>query len=466
MKITLGVFLFLWITIMSGQNSEISPILFIYDASGSMWGQIDGKTKMNLASSVLTNTVNGLDANQKVGLVAYGHRNKSDCEDVEFLVDLDNLDKSIISNRLAEIKPLGKTPLAFSATLVIDKLKTNNKKATIILITDGIESCEGNLCRVIQDAKEAGIDFKLHIIGFGLKKDETESLECAAKAGNGKYFDASDSDGLTSVLQEATNYTVDDPSPNFQLLATKNGEPLDAYARIYKDGDANPMASLRTYRDTGEAYLPDGQFRIQVEALENTDLQPIIKNFQVKNGKSDIQHISFDAGSIKVTTTSNGEGWDAMVKVLDPVTNKVIGQTRTYGGMKEIQVPPGLYNITFEALRIKGESAKAHQNDIIVSGGQSNVIQHDFPSGLGYVGVKSGQELVDASVTFKSIPTQSSVATGRTYTSSSSNPKEFILSPGVYEVTVQALGKHKGFKQSFEMVILQGKSTEKTIQIK
>ena len=125
------------------------------------------------------------------------------------------------------------------------------------------------------------------------------------------------------------------------------------------------MASLRTYRDTGEVYLPDGQFRIQVEALENTDLHPIIKSFQVKNGKSEIQFISFDAGSIKVTTTSNGEGWDAMVKVLDPLNNKIIGQTRTYGGMKEIQVPPGLYNLTFEALRIKGESAKAIQNDII-----------------------------------------------------------------------------------------------------
>ncbi|HRI85642.1 MAG TPA: hypothetical protein PK536_09385 [Ignavibacteria bacterium] len=61
-----------------------SPIIFIYDASGSMWDQISGKSKMEIASEVLKNSVNGLPENQRIGLVAYGHRTKGDCEDVEF----------------------------------------------------------------------------------------------------------------------------------------------------------------------------------------------------------------------------------------------------------------------------------------------------------------------------------------------------------------------------------------------
>ncbi len=85
-------------------NETPSPIIFIYDASGSMWGQIQGKTKMEIASEVLTSSVNVLPENQKLGLVAYGHRNKSDCKDVEFLVDFANGTKSGFNAALQSIK--------------------------------------------------------------------------------------------------------------------------------------------------------------------------------------------------------------------------------------------------------------------------------------------------------------------------------------------------------------------------
>lgn len=73
--------------IFSQEIQAPSPIIFIYDASGSMWGQMEGMTKMSIASDVLSTIVDLLPANQPVGLVAYGHREKGNCEDVEFLVD-------------------------------------------------------------------------------------------------------------------------------------------------------------------------------------------------------------------------------------------------------------------------------------------------------------------------------------------------------------------------------------------
>ncbi len=48
------------------QPVDSSPIVFIYDASGSMWGQIQGKTKMQIATDVLSNSVNNLPENQKI----------------------------------------------------------------------------------------------------------------------------------------------------------------------------------------------------------------------------------------------------------------------------------------------------------------------------------------------------------------------------------------------------------------
>jgi Ca-activated chloride channel family protein len=355
--------------------------------------------------------------------------------------------------------------LAHSASLVIDRLKINKSKATIILITDGIESCSGDLCKVIKEAKDEGIEFKLHIVGFGLKEGETAALQCAAMAGGGKYFDAIDSEDLTAVLESATNATIDDPKSNFKLFASKNKQPIDAYAQIFEKGSDNSIKSMRTYRDTGDVFLSDGNYTMWIRALENTDLEPITVAFMVKDGKSEVQIVSFDAGILKVTTTNNGLGWDAMVKVKDPISNKVIAQTRTYGRTKEMQVPPGAYNLTFEALTIKGDSAKGQQNNLRVVGGESNVINFDFPSGKAMIGVKSGNELVDAAVNFKSMISNAHVAGSRTYTSAASNPKEFILSPGKYLVTIQTLGAQKGHKQQFEIEVQAGKTVEKMIMI-
>lgn len=83
-----------------------SPIIFIYDASGSMWGQMQGKTKMEIVADVLTISVNNLPENQKIGFVAYGHRKKGDCKDVEFLVDVESGTKSKVSQSIKGIKPL------------------------------------------------------------------------------------------------------------------------------------------------------------------------------------------------------------------------------------------------------------------------------------------------------------------------------------------------------------------------
>jgi Ca-activated chloride channel family protein len=163
--------------VVKAQEKTSSPIIFIYDASGSMWGQLQDTTKMEIAAEVLSGSINTLVENQQVGLLAYGHREKGNCRDVEFLVKMENTDKDLVNSSLADIKPLGKTPLAYSATQVINRLREADKKATIILITGGIESCDGNICDVVTAARAEGIDFRLHIVGFGLQGEETAQLK-------------------------------------------------------------------------------------------------------------------------------------------------------------------------------------------------------------------------------------------------------------------------------------------------
>jgi Ca-activated chloride channel homolog len=449
---------------LAQNNQSLSPIIFIYDASGSMWGQIDGKTKMEIASTVLSNSVNQLPENQKIGLVAYGHRKKSDCKDVEFIIDLENVDKSLVIESLQNIKPLGKTPLAWSATQVINKLRETKIKATIILVTDGIESCGGNICDVIKTAREEGIDFKLHIIGFGLKSGETEQLECAAKAGGGRYYDADDAEGLGEVLNEVTNVTVDDPPGNFSVYTIKNGKAIDAHVEAFKAGTTESFGVVRTYKDTAFIYLPGGNYDLKVTPLEGSKVQAITI-YNLQSIKDSIVHrkVSFDGGKINVRTLNNGDGWDAVVQIYLSATGAKMSTGRTYGKFKETELNPGIYDVEVKILRIKGLDVYHLFKNIEVKANETINLEHNFKTGILLIGVNSSSGLVDATVKIYDIDANKNVATNRTYKTASSNPKEFIITPGNYNVIIKALGEYKGKQKTITIEVEENKTIQKTI---
>ena len=449
----------------SQDNQILSPIIFIYDASGSMWGQIDGKSKMEIASNVLWDAVNKLADSQKIGLVVYGHRNEGDCRDVEFLIDVAAGNKVQFNQSLKKIKPLGKTPLAYSATLVIDKLRQSKVKSTIILITDGIESCDGNICEVIKSAKEEGIDFRLHIVGFGLKAGETEQLICAAEAGDGKYFDAADAGNLTAALSEATNETVDVLSDNFSVFVVKNGIAIDAMVQSFKAGTTTESDRVRTYQDTGFMHLPAGKYDLKVTPLENSKVKPIlISNIESFDDKTTHKTVSFDGAKIQITALNNGEGWDASVKIINKTDGKVAAQGRTYGKPKILEINPGAYNIEIQALVVEGIDTKKTIDNVEVDAGETKELEQNFNTGIAMIGAVNSSGLVDATVNFIETTSNKNVAAARTYTSESSNPRKFMLNPGSYRVEINALGKYGGKKETVNIEVKQNETIEKIIQ--
>lgn len=438
-----------------------SPIIFIYDASGSMWGQMQGKTKMEIARDVLITTVNGLPENQKIGFVAYGHRKEGDCKDVEFLVDVESGNKSQIEQSIKGIKPLGKTPLAYSALLVIDKLRQTKLKATIILITDGIESCGGNICDVIKKAKTEDLDFKLHIIGFGIKDADTEQLKCASEAGDGNYYDASDAGSLGDVLKEATSATVDNPIGNFSIYTTKNGIAIDALVKAYDILSKRKSISARTYKDTAYIYLPPSKYNFEVTPLGGTDVNMItVANIESFEDKIVHKTISFDGGKLGITTTNNGNDWDCIVKLVNTI-GKVVASTRTYRTPTEVEVNPGTYKVTIQALAtMEGLDTYTEFENIKIESGGITPISYDFKTGNFQIYTKADSKNIDTVVSLKEVNSGQSVAGSRTYLRGA----KFLLNPGLYEVKVQALGDHKGKDpQKFTMKIRQGEVTTKEI---
>ncbi|TPI28612.1 VWA domain-containing protein [Mesorhizobium sp. B3-1-9] len=194
---------------MTSFGFAANKVIIILDASGSMWAQIDGKPKLEIARESLRTVLQSVPADDEIGFMAYGHRTKGSCDDIELIVPPQAGSASAISSAADSMKFLGKTPLTAAVKQAAEALKYTEDKATVVLITDGLETCGGDPCALGKELKESGVDFTADVVGFGLTADEGKQIACLAENTGGKYIQASDE----KALQEALVETVAAPAP-------------------------------------------------------------------------------------------------------------------------------------------------------------------------------------------------------------------------------------------------------------
>ncbi|MCP5085389.1 MAG: VWA domain-containing protein, partial [Rhodobacteraceae bacterium] len=179
--------------------------ILVLDASGSMWGQIDGLTKIEIAQKVVGGLLDDLPADQELGLTAYGHNRKGDCSDIETLVQPGMGTRDAIRSAVNAIKPKGKTPLSEAVIKAAEALKYTEDKATVILVSDGRETCDFDPCEVGRRLEEAGVDFTAHVVGFDVANPaDRAQLQCLAENTGGEFLTASNASELTEALQKVS----------------------------------------------------------------------------------------------------------------------------------------------------------------------------------------------------------------------------------------------------------------------
>ena len=203
-------------------------IVFILDASGSMWGQVEGKAKIAIAKEVLTGLVKELPDDSTVGLVAYGHRRKGDCDDVEELIPLGRLDKEKMIAKIQALSPKGKTPISRSVRLTAERIKHLEDETTIILVSDGKETCDPDPCGLVKELKDTCIKFVMHVIGFDVTEEEREQLECMAKAGGGQYYTAGNAGEFLAAAREV----VEKSTPPYGIFKVSAEKTANRFLRL------------------------------------------------------------------------------------------------------------------------------------------------------------------------------------------------------------------------------------------
>src|SRR4051794_35760607 len=128
-------------------------VALILDASGSMNARLpEGIARIEAAKSAVAELVGKLPDDTRLALWAYGHQSptpKHDCHDTERMVGFDAVrgNKDAVLARTRAIKAQGYTPITYVIKLAADDLgKEDGKPRTLILVSDGKETCEGDPC--------------------------------------------------------------------------------------------------------------------------------------------------------------------------------------------------------------------------------------------------------------------------------------------------------------------------------
>lgn len=191
----------LFLVAFPAQLAAADKAMIVLDASGSMWAEIGGKAKIDIARKTLADVLATLPADLDLGFIAYGHRDKGSCDDIEEIVPVGPGTRDEIAAAARKLNPKGKTPISASVRRAAQALKFTEDKATVILVTDGLETCNADPCAAARELEKQGIDFTTHVVGFGLSKEEGKQIACVAEATGGKYIEAKDAASLAEAFK-------------------------------------------------------------------------------------------------------------------------------------------------------------------------------------------------------------------------------------------------------------------------
>jgi len=310
----------------SGPAFAQTDAILILDASGSMWGTVDGQTKISAARRAVDSILAKWKPEDRLGLMAYGHRVKGECKDIELIVPTGGFDAGRIRNAVAGLNPKGKTPIADSLRAAARALQSSERKATVILVSDGIETCAPDPCAVAAELRKAGVSFTAHAIGFDVTDPVAkEQLQCIARVTNGVYLDARNASGLEQALGRAVDATqgakVKTEAPAKPAPDPFKGKNIGGVARLAEGLD--PISDHRVgwlmhraaasrkgeYVDRFDgspfagAIVP-GDYVVAVEYGQLTREFPV----EVERGKQTVLDLVLDAGYVTSDGSVAGAG--------------------------------------------------------------------------------------------------------------------------------------------------------------
>jgi Ca-activated chloride channel family protein len=250
---------------MLGSSAMAQDVsVLVLDASGSMWNRMEGDaSRIEVARKVMADYLAARDAATPLAVLAYGHRRRGDCGDIEVVAPMALQDPELLSDRISALNPLGMTPLTESLRRARDQIPATAESADVVLITDGLENCGSDPCALAAQLAAEGIPIRAHVVGFGMTRDEVGALSCLPDTTGGLLLSAANGAELAAALEQV-DQSVSAPEFAFIAVDAATGEPLGAADWIVRDAAGAEVASARNSNRFAPE-LPEGAYAIEAQ---------------------------------------------------------------------------------------------------------------------------------------------------------------------------------------------------------
>lgn len=185
-------------------GAAASNIMFVMDASGSMKKDAgNGFSRMDNAQNAIARMLTDVDDANRYGLTVYGHRKAKECTDIQLVAEVGSVDAGFINEFVQQLEPIGETPIAESVRLAAASLERYaDENNQLVVVTDGIEECGGDVCAVAGEIADSGIGLQVNVVGFTLNEEQQSLVRCLSDKTGGKFYDAQDSAALEAAFTQ------------------------------------------------------------------------------------------------------------------------------------------------------------------------------------------------------------------------------------------------------------------------
>lgn len=380
-------------------QKQINRILFIFDDSYSMYAPWNSEPKINTAKRVMAKIMDSIQVIQdlEIALRCYGHTTffqpVRNCKDSKLEVPFApaNVNAEKIKQIINKLEPKGTTPIAYSiAQAESDFPPCENCRNIIILITDGIEECEGNPCEVSAMLQKKGIFIRPFVIGIGLDIKFADALGCM-----GKFIDVSNESNFYPALRNVLIEALTRTTVQVNLLDTyKKPTETDVVMTFYNSENHqimyNYVHTLNNYGRPDTLVLdPDITYDIDVFTLPKISK----KNIKIEKGKHNIISIDAPQGFLKLQIEGSTSDYypTTIVKLFGDstiVNVQEFGKTEKYiVGKYDLEI------LTLPRIYLKGVEIKQSYTNTVKIPGSGSVFISKPAKGYGSIYLDNGKTL-------------------------------------------------------------------------
>ncbi|MEY5048953.1 MAG: hypothetical protein RLZZ175_2312 [Bacteroidota bacterium] len=305
------------------EEPKLTRILFIFDCSGSMLANWENDSRMNNAKKVFSELVDSLKnkKNLEIALRCYGHQYDKvfqNCKDtkleVPFLLGPKCFD--MVKAKVKTLVPRGNTPIAYSLEQGANDFPNDpNVRNVIILITDGLESCNGDPCALSLALQKNKIFLKPFIIGLGVDDDWGKAFECM-----GQFFEAKTVGQYKSILSQILGQTLNKTTVSVKLLDLYD-KPTETNVDVtFVNNVTNePVYDFIHYLDAaGNPDTLNIDAVISYDVIVNTTPPRIKRNVYLEGGKHNVIEIKCPQGTLNVNFEGGANDYKNLNAIVSP----------------------------------------------------------------------------------------------------------------------------------------------------